>query len=93
LRTEMMGAGAMSSAAVLETPLAELWGSLAAWHSLDPNRRAALSEELTRYANSAGFAARGGGDERAHAVGEVAWAETLARILRATEAGVTRPVR
>jgi hypothetical protein len=89
----MIGAGVDRFSALLETPLAALWSSLAAWRSLGPQRRAALAGELRRYAETAGAATHHRGDERAHAVGEAAWAETLARILRATEAGVTRPVR
>ncbi|HEU4565973.1 MAG TPA: 3-hydroxyacyl-CoA dehydrogenase NAD-binding domain-containing protein [Gemmatimonadaceae bacterium] len=78
LGTEAIGAGGL--AAFVERfaePLARLWGSLADWQALTPERRAALLAA----AREPGYGSM------AHDTGDLAWAETLARIVRAAEGG------
>jgi 3-hydroxyacyl-CoA dehydrogenase len=61
----------------LETTFAPLWKSLASWHALDADARAAVERDLRDSL---------GGIQKAHAAGESTWAETLSRVARAAEA-------
>jgi carnitine 3-dehydrogenase len=82
LGTEAIGAGPGGLDAFAERmagPLARLWSSLAAWTSLDDAGRRALAAAARELE---GDPRR---DKVAHAFGEPAWAQTLARIARAAE--------
>lgn len=79
LATEITG-GALARAeelpAALETALASLWPTLAAWTALDDEARAAVERSLRQSL---------GRIQKAHAAGESTWAKTLSRVARAAE--------
>jgi 3-hydroxyacyl-CoA dehydrogenase len=79
LSTEVIGARLHATERlpdVLDATLAPLWKSLASWDVLDGEARAAVERDLR---DSLGQI------PKTHAAGESAWAETLSRVVRATE--------